>query len=202
MSWFGQSPPLHTEFHLQRWHCRIPIGNGLLYCPHNHPMKYSFFVSKYLSRRNRTDNNVSENGIRTHSHTHTHTQAWMVQCPLCLLMLEDFKGVVSWQPTSWGSCTVLWPSKGGLTRTNDSLCVLSVPQPKAATDCQQIGHPALWNVARCVVCAAFSVFHIMDKAERERDLLFAKKVCLFLQPQTSKCRDANSMFGLRRQLAL
>lgn len=105
MSWFGQSPALHTEFHLLRWHCRIPIGNSLLYCPHNHPMKYSFFVSKYLSCRNRTDNNVSENGFCTHSHSHalplTHAH---VQCPLCLLTLEDFKGVFIWQPASWGSC--------------------------------------------------------------------------------------------------
>lgn len=28
-------------------------------------MKYSFFVSKYLSHQNRTDNNVSENGFLT-----------------------------------------------------------------------------------------------------------------------------------------
>lgn len=132
MSWFGQSPPLPTEFHLLRWHCRIPIGNSLLYCPHNHPMKYSFFVSKYLSR-NRTDNNVSENGFRTqHMHSRSHMHMCMVQCPLCLLRLEDFKGVFLLKPTSWGSCTVLWPSNGSPTRANDSFCVRSEPQPKAA----------------------------------------------------------------------
>lgn len=65
----------HTEFHLLRWHCRIPIGNTRLYCPHNYPMKYSFFVSKYLSHQNRTDNHARE--FHTCTYTNALTRAHM-----------------------------------------------------------------------------------------------------------------------------
>lgn len=62
--------------------------------PHNHPMKYSFFVSKYLRRQNRTDKSVSGKRV-----WHRFTPTWFTHTHLLPVAHAHIHGAVPSVPT-------------------------------------------------------------------------------------------------------